>query len=180
MDPSLWGAAGIEPLLRQAVGDAEAASAGAEALDRVLGQTERTINDLVARSHAEADIATAETLAEVDAAVERRRTELRVLRHRLMDQAWELATRFEDLLDRLEDAEANLPSPLTRAAAEPAPEVEEIRMIVRERGRLTFAHDVDVEPQEVLFARAPAGMTEPVGANPPKRRWWRRLRGEAA
>lgn len=180
MDPSLWGAPGIEPLLRQAVGDAEAARAGAEALDRVLGQTERTIDDLVARSHAEAEIEAAEVLAEVDAAVESRRTELRVLRHRLMDQAWELATRFEALLDQLEAAEAHLPAPLTSAGAEPAPDVEEIRMIIRERGRLTFAHDADAEPQEVLFARAPAGMTEPPGADPPKRSWWRRLRGEAA
>lgn len=180
MEPSARGAASIEPLLRQAVGEASLAAAGGQALDSVLRETEMVIAKIAERSQELAEHATWRALAGADAQTEARRAELGALRRELMDQATGLALRFEALLNGLEAAEAALPSPLSAQAGAVDGEVEDLRTMVSERGRLTFAGQPLESPDDILFGKAPAGMTEMPGEVPPKRPWWRRRPGAAA
>ena len=152
------------------------ATMGMRAVEVVLQSTEAE----VARIAAEAREEVRRFAEEADAATAReaaaRREELAKVRADLLDRATLLAQGFEEVFDLLESAEAEL-------AAGRAPRLDDsraaggqpqaARLVLRERMRVTVAHDVEPAPQP---REAPAAAQ----ATRPRRRWWRLWRRRAA
>ncbi len=171
------GARSIEPLLARAVGEPTVAAVGREEIDRVLDDAELVVADIRDRSCAQADREAGEARARTEAELAARRAELRGLKADLLDQATTLAQGFESLLDELDCAEAHL----EEMAGEPSiarPSTSHgaraVRMVARDRRRITVSHDVGEDPAAV--ARHLAALTEserPADGTRTRRRWWR-------
>jgi hypothetical protein len=162
-----------EPL-PEAPRPADLAAEGMRAVELVMRSTEAEVSRIaeeareeVRRLAGEADAATAR-----DAGT--RRMELARVRSDLLDRATLLAQGFEDIFNLLDAAEAELaaggvPTPGEAPRAEPGA----VRLVVRERRRITVAHDVEPTPQP---------QPPPAAVQPPRqaRRWWQLWRRRAA
>lgn len=196
MDLSHTGAGSIEPLLARAVGEPALAAAGRQEIDQVLKATELVVADIRRRCLAQADQEAMESVERTEAELRVRRAEIQRLRGQLLDQATALAHRFDSLLDILEGADADLESMSRLKPAPQQPETSEeiaaIRMVVKDRRRITVSHETDESPfQTEGWPPAPTvaeqswppsdGDSEPLAAAQPiRRRWWRLWSREAA
>lgn len=178
MDPSPQHAAALRPLLAHAVGDPSMAALGGEELDRIMDATELVVGEIVAASRADAARYHSAAMLGAEEVAARRRLQIYGLRYELMDRATDLAMRFESLLDELEAAEALLGRDGTEEPVETDEKIAAIRTIVSERRPVAAAPDAYEQP--IVFGQAhgdPAPYAEEAVY---KRRWWHRLRGEAA
>ena len=163
-------AVAAEPELPERALPPDLAVDGMRAVELVMRSTEAEVSRIAAEAReevrrlaGEADAATAR-----DAAT--RRTELARVRSDLLDRATLLAQGFEEIFDLLDAAEAELAAGGAPMPGD-APKVEPgaVRLVVRERRRITLAHDVEPAPP-------------PAAVQPPRRprRWWQLWRRHAA
>lgn len=150
------------------------AADGMRAVELVMRSTEAEVSRIAAEAREEVR----RLAGEADAATARyagtRRMELARVRSDLLDRATLLAQGFEEIFNLLDAAEAELaaggaPTPSEAPRAEPGA----VRLVVRERRRITVAHDVEPAPQAPL---------PPAVVQPPRqaRRWWQLWRRHAA
>jgi len=148
---------------------------GIRAVEVVMRSTEAEVARIAEEARTEvcrlARDADGATAREADA---RRKVSGRV-RTELLDRATLLAQGFEEIFDLLDAAEAELAKEGATAAGEapPAAEPGAVRMVLRERRRITVAHDVESAahpPQPRAAVQVPRH----------RRRWWRLWRRRAA
>ena len=159
----------------QPLPDPSPAVEGIRAVEMVMRSTEAE----VARIAEEARTEVRRLAQEADGARAReadtRRREIARVRTELLDRATLLAQGFEEIFDLLDAAEAELAREVATPAGEapPAAEPGAVRMVLRERRRITVAHDVEpaVQPPQPRAA---------VQAPHHRRRWWRLWRRRAA
>jgi hypothetical protein len=146
-------------------------------LEQIVLAADQQIGSLQERVDAEADVSARVDKRVREAAVEQRARVVK-MREELTDAATQLATRFETMLDMLDQAERQL-----------SIQAGDVRVKVTERGRMTISHEQTTE--------AEAG-TKPGGKPPPAieapgpepdapeqkgrgiRGWFRRFRGSDA
>lgn len=175
-------ATAIEPMLRRAVGDPEVAAQGARDLRGVLARTETEVAAIMRRAEEEVARLGAEADARHQEQVDARLRELAELRWTLTERASVLATRFEAVLDLLEAAELRLGGPALprpEGGEDPNAKVRAIRMTLRERHRIDFAHEPQAAASADVVTVEGATVQEPAHSGR-RRRWWHRWLREAA
>ena len=176
MEHQSHGVAAVSPPPLDTAPDPSVTAEGMRAVEVVLQATEAE----VARIAAEAREEVRRFAEEADAATAReagaRREELAKVRAELLDRATLLAQGFEEVFDLLEAAEAELAAGGAPGVAGPptaAGQPQAARVVLRERMRVTVAHDAEPAPRA---PEAPAAVQAPRR----RRRWWRLWRRRAA
>jgi hypothetical protein len=145
---------------------------GIRAVEVVMRSTEAAVARIAEEARTEvrrlAQEADGTRAIEADA----RRREIARVRTELLDRATLLAQGFEEIFDLLDAADAELAKEGATPVGEapPAAEPGAVRMVLRERRRITVAHDVEPAPQPRAAVQAPGH----------RRRWWRLWRRRAA
>jgi hypothetical protein len=151
-------------------------------LEQIVLAADQQIGSLQERVDAESDDVSARVDERVrDAAVEQRARVVK-MREELTDAATQLATRFETMLDILDQAERQL-----------SIQAGDVRVKVTERGRMTISHEQTIEAEPKTDSeKEPKSKPPPaIGASMPEaaegekqgkgiRRWFRRFRGSDA
>ncbi|HKG36132.1 MAG TPA: hypothetical protein VKA89_06815 [Solirubrobacterales bacterium] len=177
----------LESLLAEVGGEPVAAATGCLAVAGIVTATEERIAEIFAGAEESAAALARQAALGAPAGADARREELARVRRELLDSASALALRFEALFDLLEEAESSLASEAgpalggePRAVPPPAQGAFAfggIRLTLRERRRVTFAH-------EPIAPGTPAAAGEGAGTPPAqgrrRRRWWRLWTREAA
>ena len=153
----------------------DVAAEGMRAVELVMRSTEAEVSRIAeeAREEVRRLAQEAGTARARDATA--RRAELARVRTDLLDRATLLAQGFEEIFDLLDAAEAELAGAGAPPAGEaaPHPEPAAVRLVVRERRRITVAHDVEAAPQPPTHPPAVQAPHQP-------RRWWQLWRRRAA
>jgi hypothetical protein len=172
----------MEPLPEPAP-DPDVAAEGMRAVDVILRSTEAEVARIATEAQKEVRRLGEETDAVAVRGAAERREQLARVRADLLDRATLLAAGFEEIFDLLESADAALAAGAPPHRGHPvaaAPHGEAaggIRMVLRERRRVTVAHDVEPAPEQSLPSPAPA---PPAALPRRRRRWWRLWQRHAA
>jgi hypothetical protein len=150
-------------------------------LEQIVLAADQQIGSLQERVDAESDDVSARVDQRVREAAIEQRTKVVKMREELTDAATQLATRFETMLDILDQAERQL-----------SMQAGDVRVKLTERGRMTISHEQTIEAQPKTESEAepkskpPPAIEAPVPEAASERQgkgirgWFRRFRGSDA
>jgi hypothetical protein len=145
-------------------------------LEQIVLAADQEIGSLQERVDAESDDVSARIELQVREAAVEQRARVVQMREELTDAATQLATRFETMLDILDQAERQL-----------SIQAGDVRVKVTERGRMTVSHEEPTEtgpgskpPPVIEATRLPDEPESPQAKQTGIRGWFRRFRGSDA
>jgi hypothetical protein len=145
-------------------------------LEQIVLAADQEIGSLQERVDAESDDVSARIELQVREAAVEQRARVVQMREELTDAATQLATRFETMLDILDQAERQL-----------SIQAGDVRVKVTERGRMTVSHEETSEtgqdskaPPVIEATRLPTEPEAPQAKQTGIRGWFRRFRGSDA
>jgi hypothetical protein len=170
----------LGPMFERTAADPEAAGAGGGTLGDVLVSTESEVAAIMRRAEQEVARLDSEAEERLHRQMAQRREQLAELRWELTERASLLASRFEAMLDLLDAAEIQLGGEPPTPRVDGDERMDAIRMTLRERRRVSFAHEPATHGDPAAIAAAEAAGEQLEQAPTPKRRWWHRWLREAA